>query len=1270
MVSDGTVRGTFDLNADPALSKLRSLKSEGAATDAMMSQLGRTMDTIGGSTATGRLDDYRDHLRGVGSAADDTTAQVSAAWDVQRRSIDDSSTRIEARVDLLQDRVERYGRTRASATVELGGFDRVNAQLVELEERLDKLSRQRSSPTVSLGGGFVGNGGGLPGTSSSTSGGSGLGFGGKVALGLGSLLPAFQALPVSATALLGSAAGATLGAATAYGGAAATLGTGVGLTALVAKPAIKELQALQKEQTKYNEIVARYGEASKQAAVGREALNRAENKSPGADVAAKQLSLLGVDWRRATGPARQSVFSAIGNVAVAGRHAMPSFARSTNTAAAASGSAVSRFAGFLSEGQTTGAISALVSTFAHDLPTTEHTLENVTTTVEHLAVAARPFFTEANQWVESWTHGMSSNTSNEQRVQTTMRGLVDETKDWGRLAGATYNTLKDIFNMGRPSGDSMVVELTKTLDSWDSWIQRNPAKVSKFFKEAQTTTEGIGSALLGIAHTLSQLATQLTPLFNQGTGFISLASKTGLLSSPLGVGGTYALYRGLTGHGGGSSGGAPRAGAAGGLGGGGPWVLGRGSGMREGVSNVRTVSTVTRGADGTFIAGPMALGEEEASTAAGPFVGIASRSRWARLGASARTAASGLGERAGGLARGVAPFLALQDASTLASGSNPLHTRSAVGGVVSGVAQGALFGAALGTVGGPLDPLTVPAGAALGAVGGLVAGVASNAGGLHRDIFGPSASEHDSERLEGLNKEIKSLGGNLRALSPEQLKKINTTAKELAQQKPLNGVTSELVHLEKETGRAAQAMRGSTEHIGDSFSAMHMASKKSFREIEDVVDTTAEGIKQELGDKTLQAKDALSTNFADAAKAADLRMKETGEFTAKGMAFVTRELGEALNVFGIKVPKNASAAALRTALSAAQSGDSSVGFNKAGGAQDLTAAARAKQGRHARGGVIGGRGLLDTQSVAGGRAAAGEMWIANRHTLNDLTAATIEKYGMTAQQLITNETRTHSSPGYARGGAITLKAPPASGLGGAPGAIADGAGALYANALQVKVNRQLGSMMGGGSLAGLSGFHGGGGTSSSNEALGRRMMIAAGWPSSEWPYLKALWTQESGWNANAVNSSSGAYGIPQALGHGHPYALGDASAQIAWGLNYIRGRYGSPSGAEAHERSNNWYARGGRAPVWAGWHAGGGSYETRGPTVFGAGENGREKVTISPVHSNNTGSGGHTISIKIERVSLASGADVEAVAREVAGKILDELDAVGAGPSDRELIGR
>lgn len=92
-----------------------------------------------------------------------------------------------------------------------------------------------------------------------------------------------------------------------------------------------------------------------------------------------------------------------------------------------------------------------------------------------------------------------------------------------------------------------------------------------------------------------------------------------------------------------------------------------------------------------------------------------------------------------------------------------------------------------------------------------------------------------------------------------------------------------------------------------------------------------------------------------------------------------------------------------------------------------------------------------------------------------------------------------------------------------------------------------------------------------------RSILPAGW---SWPDLLALWNQESGWNAWAVNPTSGAYGIPQALGHGHPYNLGDYANQVRWGIAYIAGRYGSSQGAWAHEQAFNWYDRGGVLPPW------------------------------------------------------------------------------------------
>lgn len=106
------------------------------------------------------------------------------------------------------------------------------------------------------------------------------------------------------------------------------------------------------------------------------------------------------------------------------------------------------------------------------------------------------------------------------------------------------------------------------------------------------------------------------------------------------------------------------------------------------------------------------------------------------------------------------------------------------------------------------------------------------------------------------------------------------------------------------------------------------------------------------------------------------------------------------------------------------------------------------------------------------------------------------------------------------------------------------------------------------------------GKSGTPRALGMSQAAAMGWTGSEWDALDKLWNRESSWNPRAENPSSGAYGIPQALPYtkmpqsAWPERFGghsDPSAQIAWGLSYIAGRYGTPSMAWAHEQSNNWY---------------------------------------------------------------------------------------------------
>ncbi len=96
------------------------------------------------------------------------------------------------------------------------------------------------------------------------------------------------------------------------------------------------------------------------------------------------------------------------------------------------------------------------------------------------------------------------------------------------------------------------------------------------------------------------------------------------------------------------------------------------------------------------------------------------------------------------------------------------------------------------------------------------------------------------------------------------------------------------------------------------------------------------------------------------------------------------------------------------------------------------------------------------------------------------------------------------------------------------------------------------------------------------QSIAYGMLGGYGWGDDQFGCLVELWNKESGWNSQAYNASSGAYGIPQALPGSKMASAGadwetNAATQISWGLGYIAGRYGSPCGAWQHSQSVGWY---------------------------------------------------------------------------------------------------
>ena len=81
--------------------------------------------------------------------------------------------------------------------------------------------------------------------------------------------------------------------------------------------------------------------------------------------------------------------------------------------------------------------------------------------------------------------------------------------------------------------------------------------------------------------------------------------------------------------------------------------------------------------------------------------------------------------------------------------------------------------------------------------------------------------------------------------------------------------------------------------------------------------------------------------------------------------------------------------------------------------------------------------------------------------------------------------------------------------------------------------------------------------------------------SGQFGCLESLWGRESGWNPNAQNPGSTAYGIPQFLDSTWASTgiakTSNGYRQIDAGLSYVDSRYGSPCGAWAHSQATGWY---------------------------------------------------------------------------------------------------
>lgn len=1441
--ADGTVRGTFDLDTRPAIRGVRDYRQEAARADEQTLRLGGSLRDAFGADQVAQIREVRSATKELGDDTRLMRQDVVAQWKGMRREIQRESAAIVSTIGVVRDRMRSLNNERVAPHVDVSGVAHALAQVELLESRLAALSGRRVSPRVGISGGFSGGGGAGLAQRRAASGGrgggsgilsmGGIGFAGVRGRTLGAAaglaLPAGQSVIGAGGALIGSAGSGLLGAgATGLAGGGA-LAAGIATIVPVAKQAQQGLKDMQKATEAYANAVRRYGAASREATRADAERQRVIARNPGAAEAVRQRSAFRGAARSALRPAVGNMFGLEADVFRNARRGLPAFGRAADTTTGALRSEAGRGARFLTGKREQDDLGFFSRAFARELPTMERSLENVFRTMSNIARASMPFFHEANVWGREWTHDWRASTSDIRATRDNIRPMIEDFKDWRDLAGATFRLVKDLATAGRPEGSSMVRELTHTFDRWDHWIESNPRKTQAFFRDSVTSTKEMAAGLASAVGWLHEMADVLRPILDRFSQLVDVTSSLGLIGAPGAIGAVLGGVRGARGGRGGTlvAGGVGGRGARGGRVGGG--AVGGGVGDRNIPGLYRYGGPVSQ-------MGPKRYG-------AGRLLGPA--------GGALRGAARGYLPIAGALS-------ALDFAAT--PGTAQERAQQAISSATMGLVRAPVLGAERRGRGG--DDAT----SFLGRLnqGSSSRDIASGNAALRRRMSDVGAAATNQRNLTaGQESRLSAAGFTGERADATYLAGYNAQ---------LRAALRERVQLYREVNREERRLRDErSRERGSRFGAQLPAAYSAFKNrgmnpteagrrtstlaVEKLAGTQAAGGAEALGERALGWAKAMAKQnpamrreverITSAIERRFARMGRNVQIVNGDILTGTRRewsgIREALTSNAAEAARQVSAdftAIQRQAVGSLiamgySRGDASTlvqsiesGGTKGAGAKAFVASGGTNTGaglqsgavtsadvrsgnRRARGGTIGGTGLLDTVGMGNGMVAPGETWIANRHTMQDLSSATLSKFGMTAQQLIRGETRRHSAPiggaapedraaragsqarvqGAVGGGLNLMGAKPGlavyaqdaaryglrvssgrraaggltnsggiswhgsgdaldlagaapdmlrfglhaaqqwgprleelihspmgfgikngrrvapyavadhydhvhladtdpSGAGGGarggvgggggvgsinlrgvgrkqagvPGALRQRAGDMYAAGLQKKINGVLASQGGGGSLDGFSG----GGDAQSNQALGRRMMLAAGFGADQWPSLQALWQGESGWSNTARNPSSGAFGIPQSLPASKmgPKAVGgDAAAQIGWGLRYIRDRYGSPAQAYSawQARSPHWYARGGQMK-WGGAFERGGSFVTDGPTAFVAGEgtNRRERVTVGPARAG--GGGGASVVLEAGAVVLQIGGDMaqekaEAIAAAVGPIVAREIVA-------------
>lgn len=508
-MADGTVRGGFNLSTTQARKELRSARTESDRTMKSVKELGRALDGIGGAKMAGSLEEVRRDIRAVADDSEKTSTRVKSAWRSQTDQIERSVTKQIGFIKELNKELDELGRNRKNAVVNVDGVAESIAEVDALQRKLNQLGRTRVTANVGANTTAARS---TTGALARDSGSISVPFAGSISskalagvAGVG--LPAIQSLGGGATSILGSLGGAGLGAASLGApGLLGLLGGGLGLAG-----GIKTLSQRRKATM------------------------------------TRQLRTLRQSYDKALRPQGQSNINDLFGTGldVAGS-LRPSVARLVGRTTATTAQQAKPFGQFLTR-QGPRALNQAGGVFDDNLGNVRGTVQNLAGTFLNLEQAARPFFLEGTKFVDNWTGGWKDSTGDISSTRDTMRGFMTDLKAAGRLTGAGYDLLRDIFGASRPAGRTLLGDATEQLQKWDVWIQKNPRQVEGFFDRTAHSTEDIAKGLGSVVSLLNRVASAFQPILHIATQLATVTGSLGL-GAPGVLSSLYGGLRGATGR--------------------------------------------------------------------------------------------------------------------------------------------------------------------------------------------------------------------------------------------------------------------------------------------------------------------------------------------------------------------------------------------------------------------------------------------------------------------------------------------------------------------------------------------------------------------------------------------------------------------------------------------------------------------------------------------------------------------------------------------------